>query len=141
LSLGQFSQDTGEWPEKQILIPDWTYFHCPGATLRYAEGQQKIKIVRTNRQSNLQGSCQSIFSLCWHHPTPLHPKHNNKKPKLFAKRQKLGVADVSIFKWNILSKTAKIRSEAVSETEVRAGPMERCFWFSQATQFDLKNRI
>jgi len=29
----QFSQDTGKWPENQILIPDWTYFHCPGATL------------------------------------------------------------------------------------------------------------
>jgi len=23
----------GEWPENQILISDWTYFHCPGATL------------------------------------------------------------------------------------------------------------
>jgi hypothetical protein len=22
-----------EWPENQILIPDWTYFHCSGATL------------------------------------------------------------------------------------------------------------
>jgi len=22
-----------EWPENQILIPDWTYFHCPGTTL------------------------------------------------------------------------------------------------------------
>jgi len=20
------------WLENQILIPDWTYFHCPGAT-------------------------------------------------------------------------------------------------------------
>jgi len=29
----QFSQVIGEWPENQILIPDWTYFHCPGATL------------------------------------------------------------------------------------------------------------
>jgi len=29
----QFSQDTGEWPEIQILIPDWTNFPCPGATL------------------------------------------------------------------------------------------------------------
>jgi len=29
----QFSPDIGEWPENQILIPDWTYFHCPGATL------------------------------------------------------------------------------------------------------------
>jgi len=28
-----FSQDICEWPENQILIPDWTYFHCPGATL------------------------------------------------------------------------------------------------------------
>jgi len=33
------------------------------------EGQQKRKIVRTNRQSNLLASCQSFFSLCWHHPT------------------------------------------------------------------------
>jgi len=32
-------------------------------------GQQKIKIVRTNQQSNLGGFCQSIFSLCWHHPS------------------------------------------------------------------------
>jgi len=29
----QFSQVVGEWPENQILIPDWTYFHCPGTTL------------------------------------------------------------------------------------------------------------
>jgi len=29
----QFSQDIGKWPENQILIPDWAYFHCPGATL------------------------------------------------------------------------------------------------------------
>jgi len=29
----QFSQDRGEWPENQILIPDWPYFYCPGATL------------------------------------------------------------------------------------------------------------
>jgi len=31
--LSQFSQVVGEWPENQILIPDWSYFHCPGATL------------------------------------------------------------------------------------------------------------
>jgi len=31
--------------------------------------EQKIKIVRTNQQSNLQASCQSIFSLPWHHPS------------------------------------------------------------------------
>jgi len=29
----QFSQDLSEWPENQILISGWTYFHCPGATL------------------------------------------------------------------------------------------------------------
>jgi len=29
----KFSLDAGEWPENQILIPDWTNFHCPGATL------------------------------------------------------------------------------------------------------------
>jgi len=26
--LHQFSQVVGEWLENQILIPDWTYFHC-----------------------------------------------------------------------------------------------------------------
>jgi len=31
----QFSQVVGEWPENQILIPDWTYFHCPGTTLKF----------------------------------------------------------------------------------------------------------
>jgi len=35
----QFLQDICEWLENQILIPDWTYFHCPGATLK----QDKIK--------------------------------------------------------------------------------------------------
>jgi len=37
--------------------------------VKIGEGQQKIKIIRTSRQSNLGGSCQSIFSLSWHHPT------------------------------------------------------------------------
>jgi len=37
--------------------------------VKIEEAQQKIKIVCTNQQSNLQGSCQSIFSLCWHHPS------------------------------------------------------------------------
>jgi len=27
-----FSQDIGEWQENQILIPDWPYLYCPGAT-------------------------------------------------------------------------------------------------------------
>jgi len=52
----QFSQDFGEWPENQILISDWTYFHCPNATLTSkkemaakltqiaASGDQKSKI-------------------------------------------------------------------------------------------------
>jgi len=39
------------------------------------EGQQKIKIVHTNRKSNLWASCQSIFSLCWHHSIDLHASH------------------------------------------------------------------
>jgi len=28
----------GEWPENQILIPDWTYFHCPDtSTITFPE--------------------------------------------------------------------------------------------------------
>jgi len=37
----QFSQDIDEWPENQILIPDWTYFHCPGATLLVPHNKKK----------------------------------------------------------------------------------------------------
>jgi len=37
--------------------------------VKIGEGQQKIKIVRTNRQSNLRASCQSLFSLSRHHPS------------------------------------------------------------------------
>jgi len=33
LSLVNFHKTFGEWPGNQILIPDWTYFNCPGATL------------------------------------------------------------------------------------------------------------
>jgi len=40
------------------------------------EGQQKIKIVHTNRQSNLWASCQSIFSLCQHHPSHAYQDFN-----------------------------------------------------------------
>jgi len=32
LFLCQFSQ-VGEWQENPILIPEWTYFYCPGTTL------------------------------------------------------------------------------------------------------------
>jgi len=39
------------------------------------EGQQKIKIVRTNRQSNLCCSCQSIFSLSRHLPSEIQLRH------------------------------------------------------------------
>jgi len=42
LSLRQFSQDIGEWPENQILIPDWTYFHCPDATLTTEDPFKKM---------------------------------------------------------------------------------------------------
>jgi len=35
--------------KNQILISEWTYFHC---------------------RTKLRGSCQSIFSLCWHHSSP-----------------------------------------------------------------------
>jgi len=39
------------------------------------QGQQKIKIVCTNQQSNLQASCQSIFSLSQHHPNQPQPQN------------------------------------------------------------------
>jgi len=40
----QFSLDIGEWPENQILIPDWTYFHCPGTTLPLNPKSNDVKV-------------------------------------------------------------------------------------------------
>jgi len=45
----QFSQDIGEWPENQILIPDWTYFHCPGATLARDNKKSKLSAPTDNQ--------------------------------------------------------------------------------------------
>jgi len=33
----QFSQVVGEWRENQILIPDWTNFHCPTCVWDFAK--------------------------------------------------------------------------------------------------------
>jgi len=46
----QFSQVAGEWPENQILIPNWTYFHCPGATLsnEYKDVVDKVTVIDSN---------------------------------------------------------------------------------------------
>jgi len=45
--------------------------------VKIGERQQKIKIVLSNQQSNLWGSCQSNFSLPWH-----HPKEGQQKNKI-----------------------------------------------------------
>jgi len=39
----QFSQVVGEWPGNQILIPDWTNFHCPGTTLSFCNFDERRK--------------------------------------------------------------------------------------------------
>jgi len=47
----QFSQAIGEWPENQILIPDWTYFHCPGATPDKEGGKIKQLLSPAGQES------------------------------------------------------------------------------------------
>jgi len=54
--------------------------------VKIVKGQQKIKIVRTNRQSNLLSSCQSIFSLCRHHPNLLLFQGRWRLPQQTAER-------------------------------------------------------
>jgi hypothetical protein len=46
------AQGIGEWPENQILIPDWTYFHYPGATLigEWPENQIRSNVIWINPQ-------------------------------------------------------------------------------------------
>jgi len=57
----------GEWPENQILISDWIVLTTLANNLgKLTLDKQKIKITRTNQQSNLRGACQPIFSLLWH---------------------------------------------------------------------------
>jgi len=60
----QFSQDIGKWQENQILIPDWTYFHCPGATL-------PLDGIDVNCHSGCGGSSNVEWTNknCLHQPT------------------------------------------------------------------------
>jgi len=64
ISLFRFQQgqQKSSAPTNQIYaVPANQFSPSPGTTLKIVEAQQKIKIVRTSRQSN---SRQSIFSLC-----------------------------------------------------------------------------
>jgi len=62
--------------DNQIYGVPANQFSPSAGTTLIDEGQQKIKIARTNQQSNLHGSCQSIFSLSQHHPSE-EPHHND----------------------------------------------------------------
>jgi len=64
LKIG-WRQDNGKRPNQESKFD---FLATRQRQVKIDEGQQKIKIVRTNRQSNLQASCQSIFSLGRHHP-------------------------------------------------------------------------
>jgi len=59
-------QDNRNGPNQESKFDFLATCQC---LMKIDKGQQKIKIVCTNRQSNLWGSCQSTFSLCQHHPT------------------------------------------------------------------------
>jgi len=60
----QFSQVVGEWLENQILIPDWTYFHYPGAIQRMEQQEQKEQQQSTSLfLRNINWS----FTLCTDH--------------------------------------------------------------------------
>jgi len=50
----QFSQHIDEWLENQILIPDWTYFHCPTTT-------QTTQISLANEKSIFEFYPTKIF--------------------------------------------------------------------------------
>jgi len=60
----QFSQDIGKWPQNQILILDWTYFHCPGTTLvlilsvKFINCRKKQQQVEVNQR-------QEAAELAW----------------------------------------------------------------------------
>jgi len=70
LLLGR-RQDNRNRPNQESKFDFLATHQC---LVKIGEGQQKIKIVRSNQQSNLWGSCQSIFSLPQHHPRLLHVK-------------------------------------------------------------------
>jgi len=76
----------GEWRENQILIPDWTYFHCPSAILIYdhlllipneteirevgqpklitsrAKSEQALPAIETMRKQTRVSACKLLLS-------------------------------------------------------------------------------
>jgi len=59
-------QDNGNRSNQESKLDFLATREC---LVKIDEGYQKIKIVRSNRQSNLRDSCQSLFSLSRHHPS------------------------------------------------------------------------
>jgi len=59
-------QDNGNWSNSESKFD---FLATRQQLVEIGEEQQKIKIVRTNQQSNLRGSCQSNFSLPRHLPS------------------------------------------------------------------------
>jgi len=60
-------QENGNWSNQESKFD---FVSTCQRLVKIDKGQQKIKIVCTNQQSNLLASCESIFSLCQHHPIP-----------------------------------------------------------------------
>jgi len=59
----QFSPDIGEWPENQILISDWTYFHCPGATLAFYCKNSGRGVRFQVKKFEISGTCHSYMQV------------------------------------------------------------------------------
>jgi len=61
-------QDNGNGSNQESKFDFLATHQC---LVKNGVGQQKIKIIHTNQQSNLRSSCQSICSLCQHYPSPI----------------------------------------------------------------------
>jgi len=87
----QFSPDAGEWPQNQILILDWSFFHC--APLRKLMnqffislcGQESGRVFSTchhgdehtdAHHSGIHIADSPVHSLCSYFPDRVHPRLN-----------------------------------------------------------------
>jgi len=59
-------QDNGNKSNQESKVDFLATCQC---LVKIDKGQQKIKIICANLQSNLRAFCQPIFSLCRHHPS------------------------------------------------------------------------
>jgi len=79
-------------PENQILISDWTYFHCPDSTLAYNEHKSAATTNHARRKMSTKVFVTGGSGYIGYHVSTTHLPAPHPTPLLLSLRRKKQVA-------------------------------------------------